>query len=29
MRDGASIYRVAFLDGLKPDADLTVSQWAD
>jgi phage terminase large subunit GpA-like protein len=29
MRDGASIYRAAFLDGLRPDADLTVSQWAD
>jgi len=29
MRDGAMVYRKAFLDGLRPDADLTVSQWAD
>ena len=29
MRDGALIYRAAFRDGLKPDPDLTVSQWAD
>jgi phage terminase large subunit GpA-like protein len=29
MRDGSLIYREAFLEGLKPDADLTVSQWAD
>lgn len=29
MRDGSLIYREAFLEGLKPDPDLTVSQWAD
>jgi phage terminase large subunit GpA-like protein len=29
MRDGALIYRSAFTEGLKPDPDLTVSQWAD
>ena len=29
MRDGALIYRSAFVEGLKPDPDLTVSQWAD
>ena len=29
MRNGATVYRKAFLDGLRPDADLTVSQWAD
>ena len=29
MRDGGVVYREAFLDGLRPDPDLTVSQWAD
>ena len=29
MRDGAEIYRHAFLEGLRPDLDLTVSQWSD
>jgi len=29
MRDGALLYRRAFVNGLKPDPDLTVSQWAD
>lgn len=29
MNDGALIYHEAFLDGLRPDPDLTVSQWAD
>ena len=29
MRDGAAVYRKAFIDGLRPDPDLTVSQWAD
>ena len=29
MIDGALVYRSAFRDGLKPDPDLTVSQWAD
>ena len=29
MRDGAAIYRQAFLSGLKPDEKLTVSEWAD
>ena len=29
MRDGAAVYKEAFLDGLRPDPDLTVSQWAD
>jgi phage terminase large subunit GpA-like protein len=29
MRDGAALYREAFLDGLRPDPDLTVSEWAD
>ena len=29
MRDGAEIYRGSFLSGLKPDAKLTVSEWAD
>jgi phage terminase large subunit GpA-like protein len=29
MRDGAAIYRKAFTEGLKPDADLTVSEWSD
>ena len=29
MRDGSVVYREAFLDGLRPDPDLTVSQWAD
>jgi len=25
----SDVYRLAFLDGLRPEADLTVSQWAD
>lgn len=29
MRDGAQIYKQAFLNGLKPDPDLTVSEWSD
>jgi len=29
MRDGALIYKKAFLNGLKPDPDLTVSEWSD
>ena len=29
MRDGAAIYRQAFLSGLKPDEKLTVSEWSD
>jgi len=29
MRDGAAIYRQAFLSGLKPDENLTVSEWSD
>jgi phage terminase large subunit GpA-like protein len=29
MRDGAAVYNTAFIDGLRPDPDLTVSQWAD
>ena len=29
MRDGALIYRQAFRNGLRPDPDLTVSQWSD
>ena len=29
MRDGAAVYKEAFLDGLRPDPDLTVSEWAD
>ena len=29
MNDGSALYRKAFLDGLKPDANLTVSEWAD
>jgi len=29
MDDGTRLYRQAFLDGLKPDPDLTVSEWAD
>jgi phage terminase large subunit GpA-like protein len=29
MRDGALIYKQAFRNGLRPDPDLTVSQWSD
>lgn len=29
MNDGGLIYHEAFLDGLRPDPDLTVSEWAD
>jgi phage terminase large subunit GpA-like protein len=29
MRDGAATYREAFIDGLRPDPNLTVSEWAD
>lgn len=29
MRDGGKLYREAFLDGLRPDENLTVSEWAD
>ncbi len=29
MSDGALVYREAFLDGLRPDPDHTVSSWAD
>ena len=29
MLNGAEIYQGAFREGLKPDPDLTVSQWAD
>lgn len=29
MPDGALIYRKAFLDGLRPEPSLTVSEWAD
>ena len=29
MLNGAQIYQQAFREGLKPDPDLTVSQWAD
>lgn len=29
MTDAAEIYRVSFLDGLRPDPFLTVSEWAD
>ena len=29
MRDGALLYRRAFVNGLKPDPDLPVSQWED
>jgi phage terminase large subunit GpA-like protein len=29
MRDGAALYRESFLAGLRPDPDLTVSEWAD
>ena len=29
MRDGGQIYRQSFLEGLRPDLDLTVSQWSD
>jgi phage terminase large subunit GpA-like protein len=29
MRDGAAAYREAFIDGLRPDPNLTVSEWAD
>ena len=29
MDDGAKVYQDAFLEGLRPDPDLTVSQWSD
>ena len=29
MLNGAEVYQQSFRDGLKPDADLTVSEWAD
>jgi phage terminase large subunit GpA-like protein len=29
MRDGGDAYRNAFIEGLKPDPNLTVSEWAD
>jgi len=29
MLDGASVYRMSFLDGLRPEPALTVSEWAD
>ena len=29
MRDGGQIYRQSFLEGLRPDLDLTVSEWSD
>ena len=29
MRDGAELYKEAFLAGLRPDENLTVSEWAD
>ena len=29
MFDGGLIYKRAFLEGLRPDPDLTVSEWAD
>lgn len=29
MLDGASVYRSAFLEGLRPEPSLTVSEWAD
>lgn len=29
MLDGASVYRKSFLDGLRPEPTLTVSEWAD
>ena len=29
MLNGAEVYQKAFKEGLKPDPDLTVSQWAD
>lgn len=29
MAEGALVYRHAFLDGLRPDPELTVSEWAD
>ena len=29
MRNGAAVYNTAFIDGLRPDPDLTVSEWAD
>lgn len=29
MLDGASVYRQSFLDGLRPEPTLTVSEWAD
>ncbi len=29
MRDGGEVFRRAFLDGLRPDPQLTVSEWAD
>jgi phage terminase large subunit GpA-like protein len=29
VRDGGEVFRLAFLDGLRPDAQLLVSEWAD
>ena len=29
MADGAAVYRAAFLEGLRPPAAMTVSEWAD
>ena len=29
MRDGSALYRESFLSGLRPDENLTVSEWAD
>ena len=29
MDDGAKVYEDAFIEGLRPDPDLTVSQWSD
>ena len=29
MFDGGTVYKQAFLEGLRPDPDLTVSEWAD
>lgn len=29
MLDGGAVYRLAFLSGLQPDPDFTVSEWAD
>ena len=29
MLDGGTVYKQAFLEGLRPDPDLTVSEWAD